>query len=73
MGHSNEIGMCTFDQALYQLYTDGHISLDEALHNADSRTNLALRVRLAAGVTTQDLGDLFIDTSSPMQSASRLS
>ena len=73
MGHSTEIGMCTFDQALYQLYTDGHISLDEALHNADSRTDLALRVRLAAGVTTQDAGDLSIDTSSPMQSASRLS
>ena len=73
MGHSNEIGMCTFDQALYQLYTDGRISLDEALHNADSRTDLALRVRLAAGVTTQDAGDLSIDTSSPMQSASRLS
>ena len=73
MGHSTEIGMCTFDQALYQLYTDGRISLDEALHNADSRTDLALRVRLAAGVTTQDAGDLSIDTSSPMQSASRLS
>ena len=52
---------------------DGRISLDEALHNADSRTDLALRVRLAAGVTTQDAGDLSIDTSSPMQSASRLS
>ena len=73
MGHSTEIGMCTFDQALYQLYTDRHISLDEALHNADSRTAPALRVRLAAGVTMQDPGDLFIDTSSPMQSASRLS
>ena len=73
MGHSTEIGMCTFDQALYQLYTDGRISLDEALQNADSRTDLALRVRLAAGVTTQDAGELSIDTSSPMQSASRLS
>ena len=73
MGHSTEIGMCTFDQALYQLYKDDRISLEEALHNADSRTDLALRVRLAAGVSTQDAGDLSIDTSSPMQSASRLS
>ena len=73
MARSTEIGMCTFDQALYQLYTEDRISLDEALHNADSRTDLALRVRLAAGVTTQDAGDLSIDTSSPMQSASRLS
>ena len=49
MARSTEIGMCTFDQALYQLYTEDRISLDEALHNADSRTDLALRIRLAAG------------------------
>ena len=72
MGRSTEIGMCTFDQALYQLYTENRISLDEALHNADSHTDLALRVRLAAGVSTQDAGDLSIDTSSPIQSAARL-
>ena len=72
MGNSTEIGMCTFDQALYQLYTEGRISLEEALHNADSRTDLALRVRLAAGVTTADVGDLAIDTSNPVASASRL-
>ena len=72
MGPSTEIGMCTFDQALYQLYTEDRISLDEALHNADSRTDLALRIRLAAGVSTQDAGDLSIDTSSPIQSAARL-
>ncbi|WP_240485367.1 PilT/PilU family type 4a pilus ATPase [Acidovorax temperans] len=72
MARSNEIGMCTFDQALYQLYTEDRISLDEALHNADSRTDLALRIRLAAGVSTQDAGDLSIDTSSPIQSAARL-
>ena len=72
MARSTEIGMCTFDQALYQLYTENRISLDEALHNADSRTDLALRVRLAARVSTQDAGDLSIDTSSPIQSAARL-
>nr|WP_278187156.1 PilT/PilU family type 4a pilus ATPase [Acidovorax temperans] len=72
MARSTEIGMCTFDQALYQLYTEDRISLDEALHNADSRTDLALRIRLAAGVSTQDAGDLSIDTSSPIQSAARL-
>jgi len=73
MGRSTEIGMCTFDQALYALYTEGRISLEEALHNADSRTDLALRVRLAAGVSTSDAGELSIDTSPPLQSASRLS
>ena len=64
--------MFSYDPAPYQLYTEDRISLDEALHNADSRTDLALRVRLAAGVSTQDVGDLSIDTSSPIQSAARM-
>lgn len=40
------LGMQTFDEALYQLYAAGRISMDEALENADSRTDLALRIRL---------------------------
>ena len=39
-------GMRTFDQALYDLYAAGEISYAEAMDNADSRTDLALRVRL---------------------------
>ena len=39
-------GMHTFDQALYDLYAAGEISYTEAMDNADSRTDLALRVRL---------------------------
>ena len=46
MGKSNEIGMQTFDQSLYDLYSIGAISLDEALTHADSKTDLSLRVRL---------------------------
>jgi len=46
MKQSNDIGMQTFDQALYKLYAAGEISYSEALQNADSRTDLALRVRL---------------------------
>jgi len=72
MGHSTEAGMCTFDQALFKLYKDGQISLEEALHNADSRTDLALRIRLSAGVNASDTGELSIDTSSPTKPASRL-
>jgi twitching motility protein PilU len=72
MGHSTEIGMCTFDQALYALYKDGQISLEEALHNADSRTDLALRIRLAAGVNPSDTEGLSIDTSTQAQAASRI-
>jgi twitching motility protein PilU len=37
---SSEAGMQTFDSALLELYRDGNITMDEALANADSRTNL---------------------------------
>ena len=33
-------GAQTFEQSLFRLYKDGLISLEEALHNADSPTNL---------------------------------
>jgi len=36
MGHSTGIGMCTFDQSLYNLYVEERISKEEALLNADS-------------------------------------
>jgi len=49
MENGNEHGMQSFDQALYELYVAGKITLDEALTNADSRNNLALRVRLREG------------------------
>ena len=46
MEKSSAIGMQTFDQHLYQLYSEGVISLDEALRNADSANNLRLRIKL---------------------------
>jgi twitching motility protein PilU len=46
MEQGNERGMQTFDQALYKLYKAGSITQEEALSNADSRNNLALRMRL---------------------------
>ncbi len=46
MEQGNERGMQTFDQALYLLYKEGKITQEEALRNADSRNNLALRIRL---------------------------
>ena len=42
-----DVGMMTFEECLLQLYRTGKISLDEALDNADSRSELALRVRLS--------------------------
>jgi twitching motility protein PilU len=46
MKHSTEIGMQTFDESLFQLFRDGKISYQEAIEVADSRTDLALRIRL---------------------------
>ncbi|WP_293368760.1 PilT/PilU family type 4a pilus ATPase [Nevskia sp.] len=40
MAQSSDRGMQSFDQSLFKLYTDELIDLDEALANADSRTNL---------------------------------
>lgn len=39
-------GCQTFDQALFMLYKEGKISLEQALINADSVNNLRLRIRL---------------------------
>ena len=49
MAKSNELGMQTFDQSLYNLYTAGDITLEQAVENADSKTDLSLRVRLTSG------------------------
>jgi twitching motility protein PilU len=46
MAKSNDEGMKTFDQSLFDLYSAGKITIEEALRNADSQTDLAVRVRL---------------------------
>jgi twitching motility protein PilU len=46
MAKSTRLGMQTFDQALFVLYEDGHISYEEAMRNADSKNELRLRVKL---------------------------
>ena len=47
MHKSENQGMQTFDTALYRLYDSGQISQEEALKNADSKNNLALKIRLS--------------------------
>lgn len=44
MAASGSKGMKTFDDALYDLYKEGRISLEEALKNADSRNNLEAKI-----------------------------
>lgn len=46
MEKSGEQGMQTFDMALFKLYKQGKITLEEALKNADSKNNLRLRITL---------------------------
>ncbi len=46
MADNNDIGMCTFDQSLFRLYSAGRITDDDALRNADSRNDLSLKIRL---------------------------
>lgn len=43
---SREIGMQTFDQALFDLHEDGKISYEDALRNADSVNDLRLKFKL---------------------------
>jgi twitching motility protein PilU len=40
-------GCQTFDQALFSLYKEGKITLENALINADSANNLRLKIKLA--------------------------
>jgi twitching motility protein PilU len=54
MEQSKDQGMQTFDGALYELYMNNKISLDEALKNADSRNNLMVKIRLAEGAPESD-------------------
>jgi len=44
MQESGAAGMQTFDTSLYNLYKEERISLEEALNNADSRTNLEAKI-----------------------------
>ncbi|WP_455196249.1 PilT/PilU family type 4a pilus ATPase [Kangiella spongicola] len=46
MARSTELGMQTFDQALFDLYVKGEISYDDALVHADSANDLRLRIKL---------------------------
>jgi len=60
---SNEYGMQTFDQALFDLYERKLISYEDALRNADSVNDLRLRIKLEGAEAekkdiSKDLGGL---------------
>ncbi len=66
MKRSNEIGMQTFDQALFELYEAEEITYEDALRNADSMNELRLRIKLESQVskgesTMKDLDHLSLE------------
>jgi len=65
MKKSRELGMQTFDQALFDLYEAGKITYEDALRNADSLNDLRLQIKLHGKESkdrdlTQGLGHLDI-------------
>lgn len=57
MAKSRELGMQTFDQALFEAHEAGKITLDEALRNADSANELRLKIKLE-GKSAKGVDDL---------------
>ena len=57
MQRSTEQGMRTFDHAIYELYRQGEISYEEAMHNAESANELRLMVKLGENTDPQKLAD----------------
>ena len=53
MKKSREMGMQTFDTALFELYEAGKISYEDALRNADSMNELRLQIKIG-GAEAQD-------------------
>ena len=58
MSRSKELGMCTFDQALYELYVQGVITYDDAIASADSKNDLRLMIKLQSDTDVDQLEDV---------------
>jgi twitching motility protein PilU len=76
MARSRELGMQTFDQALFDLYDQHLISYEEAVRNADSSNELRLAIKLKSkrGGPERQAQSLSLDAipSAEEQEASRL-
>lgn len=56
MKKGRELGMQTYDQALFDLYEAGKIKYDEALRNADSTNEVRLQIKLHSKHAQKDAG-----------------
>jgi twitching motility protein PilU len=74
MSKSNELGMKTFDQALFDLFEDDRVTLEDALRNADSMNELRLRIKLegkaAKNAEEESLDHLSLDKDDEEDSGS---
>ncbi|MBT8408373.1 MAG: PilT/PilU family type 4a pilus ATPase [Gammaproteobacteria bacterium] len=61
MSKSNELGMKTFDQALFDLFEEDAITYEDALRNADSMNELRLRIKLEGKAAKSGKGDEGLD------------
>ncbi|WP_397596405.1 PilT/PilU family type 4a pilus ATPase [Silanimonas sp.] len=55
MKESTQLGMKTFDQALFELYQSGEITYEDALRYADSANEVRLKIKLAQGGDARSL------------------
>ncbi len=55
MKRSREIGMQTFDQAIFDLYDAGKVDYEDALRNADSVNDLRLNIKLNSKRTDREV------------------
>lgn len=58
MKKSRELGMQTFDQALFDLYTSGQITYEHALSHADSPNDLRLMIKLESNPASDGSEDI---------------
>ena len=73
MTRSRELGMQTFDQAVFDLYKAGRISYDEALRNADSVNEVRLKIKLDKDGNGEDVTNDFgagLEVESDLQDVS---
>lgn len=58
MEQNRMLGMCTFDQSLLELYSQGHISEETAINQSDKSSDMAVKLRqlrLGVGSSLRDL------------------
>jgi len=65
MEKSENLGMQTFDGALFKLYKEGRISEEEAVRNADSANNIKLKIKLADGTAGSPAANTDLNLSDP--------